>query len=173
MALTKQKKEEIIKNITEVVKNATSVVFVNFHGLSVANANEIRRLLHDRGVAYVVVKKTLLRRVLESVGVKGALPPLEGEIALAYGADMVEPAKNIAEFQKKFENAVSVMGGILENIYIQKEEIVALAKIPSRQVLLGQFVVVLNAPIRQTAQVLNEIMQSFVRVLHQITQSKT
>ena len=118
------------------------------------------------------MKKTLLKRVLQDAEMEGDLPELEGEIALAYGEDMVLPAKGIAEFQKKFENAVSAVGGILEKRYLRKEEVVALAKIPSREVLLGQFVMVINAPVQQTVQVLNGMTQSFVSVLHQVAEAK-
>ena len=115
MALSRSKKEEIIKQTADVVKNANSVVFVNFHGLSVSNANEMRRSLREQGVTYIVVKKTLLRRVLDNAGIEGEIPELEGEIALAYGEDIVSPAKGIAEFQKKFENAVNQTTGIISS----------------------------------------------------------
>ncbi|MDP3726632.1 MAG: 50S ribosomal protein L10 [bacterium] len=172
MAITRQKKEEIIKNITEAVKNATSLVFVKFDKLSVARANELRRSLKDKGVKYLVVKKTLLKRVLGSVTIEGALPDLDGEVALAYGPDLIEPAKNIATFEKKFEQTVFSLGGILGSKYLAREEIVALARIPSRQILLGQFVTVINAPIQNTVGVLHNTIRSFVVALNQITQSK-
>lgn len=170
MALSRQKKTEVINKITDILKSAASLVFVKFDKLSVARANELRRSLKDKGVKYLVVKKTLLKRVLGGADVAGTHPNLEGEIALAYGADMVEPAKNIAIFEKKFEQAVSLLGGILESKYLSKEEIVALSRIPSRQVLLGQFVTVIYGPVQKTVQVLHEVTRSFVSVLDQIAQ---
>ena len=172
MPLTKQKKTEVITVATKAIEGATSAVFVNFHGLSVMNANEMRRGLREKGVGYVVVKKTLLKRALKSVGIEGSLPVLEGEIAIAYSADIVEPAKTVAIFEKKFKQALSMVGGILERRYLSKEEIVALSKIPSREALLTQLVTVMNAPIQNTASALNNIMSSFVIALNQIAQSK-
>ncbi len=172
MALSKQKKGEITQKITEAVKNATSLVFVKFDKLSVARANELRRSLKEKGVKYLVVKKTLLKRVLGVAPIEGAPPDLEGEVALAYGADLVEPAKNIAVFEKKFEQAVFSLGGILESKYLTREEIVALARIPSRHVLLGQFVTVIHAPIQNTVGVLHNTLRSFVVALNQIAQKK-
>lgn len=172
MALTRQKKEEIIKSITDGVKNAASVVFVKFHGLSVADANEMRRSLREKDVKYSVVKKTLLKRVLSNVSVLGDMPTLEGEIAIAYSTDGVEPAKEISRFQKKFKEAIDMIGGILENRYLTQEEIRALAAIPSRQTLLAQLAMVMYSPVTQTVRTLNEVNRSFVSVLHQITQSK-
>ena len=98
MALTRQKKEDIIKNVTDSIKNAASVAFVKFHGLSVAHADEMRRGLRKKGVSYTVVKKTLLKRVLKDAGISGEEPNLEGKVAIAYGADIVEPAKGIAVY---------------------------------------------------------------------------
>ena len=172
MALTRQKKEEIIKNTADIIKNAVSVAFVKFHGLSVAHANEMRRALRESGVAYTVVKKTLLKRVLKDAGIKGGEPNFEGKIALAYGAGIVEPAKSVAVFEKKFGDVISMIGGILEKKFLTQAEIKSLAAIPSRQTLLAQLVMVMNAPISQTVRTLHEINRSFVSVLHQITQSK-
>ncbi len=170
MAITKQKKAEIIEKITDVVKNAASVVFVKFDKLSVARVNELRRNFREKGIRYLVVKKTLLKRVLGETERDGAVPNLSGEVALAYGDDLIEPAKGVAFFEKKFEGAVRALGGIFEKQYITKEEVVALAKIPSREILLGQLAVVLNAPIQNTVGVLHNTMRSFVVALNQIAQ---
>ena len=142
----------------------------------------MRRNLRDKGVRYLVVKKTLLKRVLDTAGIEGTVPPFDGEVALAYpspeartkgdGSDLIEPAKNIAAFEKKFEHAVSPLGGILESRYLSKEEVAALACVPSRHVLLGQLVMVMHAPIQQTVQALSEITRSFVSVLDQVAKSK-
>lgn len=172
MALTRQKKEDIIKNLTEKIKNAASVAFVKFHKLSVADANEMRRGLKEKGVAYTVVKKTLLKKVLASIGIEGDEPNLEGEVAVAYGDDVVEPAKSIAGYEKKFADVLVMLGGILENRYLSRKEIGALAATPSRQTLLSQLVMVMYSPVTQTVRTFYEVNRSFVSVLHQIAKSK-
>lgn len=173
MPISRQKKEEIIQKVADIVKNSQSVVFVNFHGLSVVDANEMRQELRNQGVSYVVVKKTLVRRVLEGSKIEGDTPALEGELALAYGDDMIAPAKGIVWFQKKLKNVISPIGGIMEGRYLSVGEIKSLAAIPEREVLYGQFVTVINTPIQQTAGVLNEVLRSFVGVLNQVVESKS
>ena len=172
MALTRQKKEDIIKNVAEGIKNAASVAFVKFHGLSVTRADQMRRGLRKKGVSYTVVKKTLLKRVLKDAGISGEEPNLEGKVAIAYGADIVEPAKGIAVYAKKFGDMITLLGGVLESRFLTQEEIKTLAAIPSRQTLLAQLVMVMYSPVTGTVRTLNEVNRSFVGVLHQIAQSK-
>jgi len=172
MVISRQKKEEVVKKITDAVRNSVSVVFVNFHGLKVADANALRRRFRENGVKYTVAKKTLVKRAFSNAKITGEMPALDGELALAYSDDAIAPAKIVAEFKKKYENRVSPLGGIFENRYISVEDVLSLSKIPSRDILYGQFVTVLNAPIQQTVTVLNAATQSFVRALHQIAQKK-
>ncbi|MBI1999521.1 MAG: 50S ribosomal protein L10 [Parcubacteria group bacterium] len=172
MAVTREKKETVVKALGDIVRNAGSVVFVHFKGLTVANANEMRQSLREKGVGYTVTKKTLLRRALSDAGVTGTEPALEGEIALAYSSDAMAAAKNIAAFQKKLEDAVMPVGGIFEARYITGDEVKNLALIPSREELYGQFVRVLSAPMRGAVTVLNGPLRSLVGALDQIARSR-
>ena len=172
MAITRQKKEEITKELTDVLKKAKSVVFVSFHGLSVSEVNQVRKKLRSMGVGYLVAKKRLVKRVLSGMSLEGTLPELPGELAVAYGEDVIAPAKGIAEFKKKFKESLSSVGGIMEMRYLGAEEVRALASIPGREVLYGQFVTVIHAPVQQTVSVLNNIVSSFVVALDQIAQKK-
>ena len=172
MAITRQKKVEIVSKVTDALKDAQAVVFVKFHKLTVANANAMRRGLRGAGVGYTVAKKTLIRRVLADMKISGEIPALEGEIAVAYSTDMIAPAKSVAEFAKKFKEQVMSVGGIFEGRYIGSAEVNQLASIPSREVLYGQFVTILNAPIQQTVTTLHGVVRSFVSALDQIAKSK-
>jgi large subunit ribosomal protein L10 len=94
MAITKAKKVEIVEKITDALKDAASVVFVHFKGLSVADTTAMRRTLRDQGVGYFVAKKTLIRRALAEKGYQGTIPDLPGEIALAWtSGDATLPSK--------------------------------------------------------------------------------
>ncbi len=172
MALTREQKKTIIEKIADILKKANAVVFVNFRGISVSDATKMRRDLVSRGVGYAVVKKTLAQRALDSSLITGVRPELSGELAIAYGADDVESAKAIAEFAKKFEDRVKLVGGALANRYLSKEEVLALSRIPSRHVLYGQFANVMNSPIQGTVSVLSGVMRSFAVALNQIAEKK-
>jgi len=172
MALTREKKKTIIDKTTNALTKAKAVVFVRFGGISVAETAKMRRDLKSRGVGYTVVKKTLVRRALDTLSTQGTRPEFPGEFAIAYGDDDVEPAKGIADFAKKFDNRVELVGGILESRYITKEEAQVLSLVPSRHVLYGQFAMILNSPIQQTAGVLSGVLRSFVVAMGQIAEKK-
>ena len=172
MAIKKEKKSEILSKLGEILKGAESLVFVKFKGVKVNDQNAMRKSLREGGVGYYVAKKTLVKRALTDAKIAGTLPELEGEIAVAYGIDAVAPAKGIAEFVKKFKEVLGIAGGMLEGRYLDIAEVESLSKIPSREVLLGKLVNVLNAPIQGFVSTLNEVPGSFVRVLHAVAKSK-
>ena len=95
MAISKDKKSEIVGKLKKVFKDAKSLVFVNFHGLNVTNATSMRKALKNEGVSYTVAKKTLISLVLKKEKFEGAEPLLDGELALAWGEDMIDPARGI------------------------------------------------------------------------------
>jgi large subunit ribosomal protein L10 len=82
MAITRQKKEEIVAKVSDSLKKAKTLVFANFKGLTVAEQNEMRKALRAQNVGYTVAKKTLIKRALDTASYAGTLPELEGEIAL-------------------------------------------------------------------------------------------
>ena len=164
MPLSKEKKKEVLGKLQKVT-GSKAIAFVNFHGLTVANATELRRKLKEVGVGYVVAKKSLTRKALADAGIAGTMPELAGELGIAYlsaeALDMTAPTRETFVFQKKFENKISLLGGVFEGKFIGKDEARVLAEIPSRQTLYAQFVNLINSPI-----------QSFVMALDGIAKKK-
>jgi len=159
MPLLKSKKEEMIKDIEKAVKESESVVFVNFHGISAGDETVLRRDLRNQNVAYRVSRKTLLKRVLSGKA-EGELPELSGEVAIAYGADQIAPAREIYNFQKAHKGILNILGGIFEGKFVGGEKMTEIAMIPSREVLYVQFVNLINSPIQRFAVVLDQIAKS-------------
>ncbi|MBX4198908.1 50S ribosomal protein L10 [Candidatus Parcubacteria bacterium] len=157
MAITKQKKVEIVDKLTKALKDAKALVFVNFHGLKVSDATALRRALKSEGVSYQVTKKTLTKRVLDAQMYEGASPELPGELAMAWGEDLVAPARGVYAFAKKFPEALSILGGVFEGRYMSKAEMEGIATIPETPVLRGMFVNIINSPIQRFAIALNEV----------------
>ncbi|MFZ2484404.1 MAG: 50S ribosomal protein L10 [Minisyncoccia bacterium] len=157
MAISKAKKGEVIEKLQKALKGAKSLVFVNFHGLKVSDATEMRRALKSEGVSYTVAKKSLTTRALEGEKFTGTLPSLDGELALAWGDDLVAPARGVHVFQKKFPEALKILGGIFEGKYMSKFEMEEIALIPSLDVLRGKFVNIINSPIQRFVIGLSEI----------------
>jgi len=160
MAITKEKKKEIITGLENILSKSKSIVFVQFNKLLVKDASEIRRSLKDENVNYLVTKKTLLKRVLDGSKIKGEIPALNGELALTFGDDLIAPARSIYDFQKKLEGKVSILGGIFEGEYKSQDEMLSIASIPSLDVLRGMFVNIINSPVQRFAIALNSIAQA-------------
>ncbi len=162
MARTKIEKKEILEKLETIIKDAKSMVFVNFHGLNVADTTQVRRKLKSEGVGFFVSKKSLTKKALDSKKYSGTLPELNGEVGLAYGSDLIAPAREVYEFQKKYKNSISILGGVFDSKYMSKEEMMGIALIPSQKTLHAMFVNVINSPI-----------QGLVMALDQISKKKT
>jgi large subunit ribosomal protein L10 len=157
MARTKIQKKDIIDKVTKIADKSKSLVFVNFHGLKVSDASIMRRQLTKDGVGFFVAKKSLTEKALDSKKYAGTMPALVGEFGLAYGTDLVAPARGIYEFQKKLKDQISIIGGVFEDKYMTKEEMVAIASIPPLQTLYGMFVNVINSPIQGLVIALDQV----------------
>lgn len=160
MAINKEKKKKIVSDVSKVVKDSDSVVFVNFHGLPVADTTILRKTLKGQGIGYLVSKKTLAKRALNDAQIEGVLPAMEGELALAYGKDLIAPAREVYTFQKKYPNLIQIIGGVFEKRYMNKDEMMNIASIPSIQVLYGQVVNLINSPIQQFVMALDQIAKA-------------
>lgn len=148
------------------------MIFVNFHGLKTQESDVIRRSLRAKGLGYLVAKKSLIKRALLDAKIEGTLPELPGEVAIAFGKDHVLPAKEMADAEKAYKDRFKVLGGLLESKYLSLAEVKALAKTPSREVLLGKLVNVMYAPVSGFVRTLDAVPSSFVRVLDQIAKKK-
>lgn len=157
MALSKDKKKVILGDIENSLKDAKSVIFVDFKGLKVNDANKLRRKLEKENIGYTVAKKTLIDRVLDSKGYTGTKPAVLGQMAIVYSTDLLAPAREMYEFQKKNKDSMAILGGVFDGRYIAKEEAISIASIPPLQTLRAQFVNLINSPIQGLAMVLDGI----------------
>ena len=155
MAITREKKEEVVKKVDGLLADASTLVFAQFKKLPVNEQSALRRALRAQEVGYAVVKKTLLKRALGSHGFTGQLPPLEGEVALVYGKDELAPARELAVFVKKFPEQLAFAGGVFGGAYQSAKEMTSIAAIPGMQTLRAQFVQLINSPRQRLAVVLN------------------
>ncbi len=156
MAITKAKKVEILSKLTEVKDTADSIVFVHYKGLSVADTTAMRKELRDKGVGMFVAKKTLMGRAFDGA-FTGTMPTLDGEIAVAYSVDAMTPAQSMKEFGVKYKDKISIVGGVFQGAYKNKEEMIEIASIPSLDVLRGMFAQLINSPRQRFAVVLDAV----------------
>lgn len=171
--LTKQQKTELVKSLTEKIKAAKSAIFVDYKGLKVKDATDLKKSLRSSGVEYIVARKTLLNIALKNAGLeKINTREMDGQIAISLSnADEVAGAKIIDKFSKTNEN-IKMLGGFLGEQVMSSAEVKALAKIPSKQELLAKLVGTLNAPVSGFANVLAGNLRGLVQVLNAIKEQK-
>lgn len=145
------KKAQLVTEVAEQFKNASSVVVVDYLGITVEEATNLRAELRKAGVQFAVVKNSILSRAAKEAGLEGMDDIFKGPSAVAFSNDdVVAPAKILADFAKKVE-ALEIKAGVIEGKVSSKEEIEALAKLPNREGLLSMLLSVLQAPVRNTA----------------------
>jgi len=157
MAITKEKKQEIVVKLKDAFANAQSFVFVNFHGLNVLGISEMRRSLSAAGVTYFVAKKSLIRRALSEAKLEGEVPDLPGELAIAWSNDLIAPAREVYGFQKKNPDSLKIVGGIFEGKLLGMVDMTEIAMIPPLPILHGKFVNIINSPIQRFVILLDQI----------------
>jgi large subunit ribosomal protein L10 len=160
MAISKEKKGAILAKLSDARKGAETMVFVKFTGLKGNDTMAMRKALREKGVGFIVAKKTLIARALDEGKYEGALPELPGEVALAYSADQIAPAQSIREFEKKFKDVVSILGGVFEGAYKDKAEMTEIASIPGMEALRGMFAQLVNSPRQRFAVVLSKVAET-------------
>jgi large subunit ribosomal protein L10 len=148
MAITKEKKKEVLDKLVKIAGDSKSIVFINFHSLPVSESTTIRRALREKGVGYTVAKKTLVRKALESKKLEGKIPDLPGELGVVYGIDDLDPAREIYEFQKKLDKKIQIVGGVFEGKFMTLPEMTSIAQIPGLKILQAQFVNLINSPLQ-------------------------
>ncbi|MFA5317916.1 MAG: 50S ribosomal protein L10 [Patescibacteria group bacterium] len=173
MAINKQKKQEIVKELREKIGRAKSVVFTKFFGVGANEINDLRGKIKDSGSEYMVAKKTLVDVAFADQKIEGLkVRDIEGEVAAVFGyEDEVAPAKIIDEFKKSHES-VELMGGVLENKFIDAAQVQALAKMPSKPELYAKIVGSIKAPISGFVNVLSGNLRGLVTVLKAIEEKK-
>lgn len=157
MAISKQKKGEIVDKLSRAFSDASSVVFVNFKGLSVGNTTALRQALKKEGVSYAVAKKSLTRRALSDRKFEGEPPAMPGELAIAWASDLIAPSREVYAFVKKFPENLTILGGVFDGRFVTTADIESYARIPSMDTLRGMFVNIVNSPIQRFAIALNEV----------------
>ena len=143
-------------------------VFINFHGLNMVMMRELRKLMRQSEAVYFVAKKTLIRKSMEDFKFGDKMPELGGEVGVVFGqGDAVASVKTIFKFRKSHPE-LSVLGGVLDKIFVGGLEMEKISKLPSREMLTAQFINVINAPARQMVGVLRAPLRDFISVLKQI-----
>ena len=154
--IIKQKQEQVTA-LANQIKEAKLVLLTDYRGINVTDDTQLRKNLRNAKAEYKVIKNNITRRALQECGIEGLEAQLEGPTAVILGnEDYLEPAKAIYEYSKKNEN-YKIKGGIIEGKVMTAEEIITLAKLPSRQTLLGMLAGALLGNVTKLAVALDQV----------------
>jgi len=173
VVLKREEKERLVAELHEKFKEVRAVILTDFTGLDVAQLSRLRRQLQERGMEYRVVKNTLLRRASQKTALEALAEHFVGPnaIVLSY-EDPVLPAKILVDFAKE-EPELQIKAGFVEGRVLEPKDVKALATLPPREVLVGQMVGLLKAPLAMLVGVLQAPMRELVGVLEAIKEGKS
>jgi len=165
------KKEQSVEEIKRHMAEASMTVLADYRGLDVAEVTELRAKLRQAGVTFKVAKNTLVKIAAHDLGIMDLDPYLEGPTAVAFSSDPVEAAKILTDFAKTHKE-LEIKSGILDNKFLNAEQLKDLAKLPSREVLLAMVVGGMQAPLAGFAGSLAGVLRKFVYALDQVREQK-
>ena len=153
-----ESKKAVVEALTGKIQESTSVVFVDYKGITVEEDTKLRKELRENDVKYTVVKNTLLSRACEEAGLDDIKPVLEGTTAIATSdSEYAAAARILCNYAKDHDN-FKVKSAYLDGAVIDMDTIVALSKLPTREVLLANVLGAFQAPIASFARAVQAIV---------------
>jgi len=172
MLLKRSDKEQLVSEMTEKVKLAKTVVFVNYQGLKVKETFILKKKLFAQGIRFQITKNSLLKIVLKNAGIEFDAAILDQPVAAVWGMeDEIVPAKETVSFTKEAEK-LQIIGGIVNGKFVDANIIKQLASLPGREELYAKLVGTLNAPMSGLVNVLQGNLRNLVYILKQYQESK-
>ncbi len=172
MSANFEAKKVVVQEITDKIKASKSVVLVDYNKLTVAEVSALRNKCKQAGCEYKVYKNTLVRKALNDLGYKDFDGDLNGPTAVTFGVDETSAAKLMVQAAKDYENKVVIKSAFVDNAYVDKAGVKALASMPSREELVAKMLGSMQAPLSNFAGVLSNLVAGIVRVLNGIAQQK-
>ena len=152
-------KQPIVEEISAAIKDAASVVVVDYRGLTVAEDTQLRKQLREAGVTYKVYKNSFMNFAFKGTEFESLSGVLEGPNAIAISTtDATAPARVLAEFAKK-AHALEIKAGVVEGNFYDAEGMKTISSIPSREVLLSKLLGSMQSPIANFARVIKQIAE--------------
>lgn len=157
-AIVLEQKQKAVAELKDAIENSVAGIVVDYKGISVADDTALRKELREAGVEYKVVKNTLLGRAIEGSAIEDIKSVLEGTTAIAISKeDHVAASRILVKFAEGHEN-FTVKSGYLDGKVIDLDTIKALAKLPTREVLLATVVGAFQAPIAAFARAVQAVV---------------
>lgn len=165
-------KKLVVAEITEKIKASKSVVLVDYNMLTVKEVSELRVECKKAGCEYKVYKNTLVRKAFNNLGYNQFDADLNGPTAVTFAPDETAAAKLMSEAAKKYDKKITLKSAFVDNAYVDKAGVKALASMPSREELVAKMLGSMQAPVANFVGVLNNLVSGVVRVLARVAEQK-
>src|SRR5881392_2295120 len=160
--MQKADKEKVVADLTEKLRGAETMIIADYRGLTMPQIDALRSRLIENGARFTVVKNTLTRRAAQDAGAEALLALLEGPSAIAFveaDGDAVAVAKALSESARE-TRVLAIRGGVMEGRVISGADVEELAKLPPLDVLRGQVIGAIIAPLTAIAGLINAPLQN-------------
>jgi len=153
-------KKEVVEEIKSKFKDAKAAILVDYRGLNVEETTELRKNFREAGVEYKVYKNNLVKLAIKDTEFEVLTQSLTGPNAIAFGyEDVVTPAKVIKDFSKTNKN-LEIKTGVIDGEYYDREKIIEIADIPSRDILIAKLLGSIKSPVSNFVYLLNNIAEN-------------
>jgi large subunit ribosomal protein L10 len=168
--LNREQKAQVIEEVAGAIQESSAVFAVDYRGISVPQAAELRTALRAADSTFTVVKNTLAERAADQVGADGLKELLQGPTAMTFvRGDAAAAAKALRDFRRGTQNTLlEFKGGWMNGQALSPEDVDAIAQLPSREVLIGRLVGLIASPLSGLATALNNLPAGLARQLQQI-----
>jgi len=164
--ITKDQKKKIIEDIKDKLLKQKTILFFDYSGLKVTKFQDLRGQFREDGIECQVAKKSLIDLAFQKAKIDIVkVRELPGQVAIAFGYDdEIQPARILHKFSKENEE-LEIVGGVVEGVYLDKEGIIGLAMLPSKQELLGKLVGSISSPLSDLMNALEGNLRKLLFVL--------
>ena len=169
--MKRSEKKDFVNKMKDEIETSSSVIVAHYSGLSVNEADTLRKSMRDNGAKFKVTKNRLTKLALSETKFKNISDLFHGPTAIAYSTDAIAPARVAVEFEKKFEN-FKIIGGGYDGEKIDNEKINFLAKLPSLDELRSQLIGLITSPAQKIASILVEPGAQLARVVNSKSKAK-
>lgn len=169
--MLRSEKKTFVTDLEGIYNDSNSVIITHYHGLTVSEVTNLRKVLRDNGASFKIVKNTLSKIAATNAKVTHDPALFAGPTAIAYSVDAVAAAKGVVEFAKTNDN-LKIIGGIVNDKILSKAEVAQLAKLPSLDQLRGKIVGILQAPAANLARIVQAPAGSLARVVRAYADKK-
>ncbi|CAA9465120.1 MAG: LSU ribosomal protein L10p (P0) [uncultured Solirubrobacteraceae bacterium] len=168
--MRRDEKAAVIEDVVARIEESEAIFAVDYRGMSVAQAAELRTRLRDADARFSVVKNTLTERAADQAGAEGLKPMLEGPTAMTFvKGDAALAAKTLSDFRRSTGGLVVFKGGWMNGSALTPEQVDEIAKLPSREVLYGRLVGMVASPLTGLAGALGGLIGGLARQLQAIS----